>query len=672
MAQKQTTTPADAFEAWLAQVLDPTEPVSDQVYEQLYFLYQHPLNLNKASEEDLRGLYLLTEYQITQLLAHRQKYGRLVSVYELQAIPGFDGPTVLHLLPLVKVPETDATDPTLPWHRKLGNSPTHWVLARYTQQVELARGYQPHMLATDSAGYQGSPPQLLLRYLARHPGKHSIGFTAEKDAGEPLDWQPQQRLYGMDFYSGHIAVYGQAGLKMALVGDYYGQFGQGLVMGRGFQLGKGAETITTVRQPRLGIRPYTAVGEQAFLRGAAATVQQGQVEATLFASHRRHDATLEPQGTGQAVITALPLSGLHRTHSEAARRSAVTANTAGANLHYRHPAKRLQLGVNALAMRYSHPFAQAAQWATSNTPPGHNRWNASVYSSGTVASLHLFAEAAASANGGFGAVAGLMSSLTPALQLAMLWRHYNNTFDNPHGHAFAEGTRNQNEQGMYWGLKYTLKRRLTLSAFYDQFKFPWLRYRVNGPSNGYEWMVKAVVHKSKLEALTVQLRSEHKMRNANTTNATQATPPQPATRHNWTLQYQYVPYKPLTFKTRLQGSRYAFEQQVSMGYALIQDVTYKTIRWQLSARAALFDTDNFDTRQYAYERDVLYAFTIPAYSGQGIRTMVMAKVKISKTIMVWARYASTLYNDRTEVGSGNDLVAGRRRSQVKLQVRFSL
>jgi len=570
------------------------------------------------------------------------------------------------------VPANTALPLNTPWYRQLATSPTHWAMARYSQQVQRAQGYQSNT-GNDSTGYSGGPGQLLLRYLARDPNRHSVGLTAEKDAGEAISWQPSQRRYGMDFYSAHAALYNRGAVKLLLLGDYYAQFGQGLVFGRSFQLGKGAETVATVRQAHLGIRPYTAVGEQAFLRGAAATVQRGPVAATLLASHRRHDATLAHDSTLHTeAVSALPQSGLHRTHSELARRSNLSASTAGLNMHYRHPQHRLQLGVNALAMRYTHPFATAEAFATNYTPRSPNQWNASIYGSGTVASLHLFGEAAASPNGGFGAVAGLMSSLTPALQLAMLWRHYNTKYSNPHGHAFAEGTRNQNEQGMYWGIKYTVQKRLTLSAFYDQFTFGSLRYRTDGPSNGYEWMLKAVYHKNKHEALTLQVRSERKQLNSTTPNALQTTPPAPTLRHTWVAQYQYVPYRNLTLKSRLQGSRYAFEQQVNTGYALIQDVNYQTMRWQVSARAALFHTDNFDTRLYAYERDVLYAFTIPAYSGQGVRTMLMGKVKLTRNLTVWVRYANTLYYNRQSIGSGNETIHGNRKSQVKIQLRLKL
>src|SRR6478609_8722737 len=47
------------------------------------------LNLNDASREELLASNILTEQQADQLIAWRQRYGMLMSVYELQAIPEF-------------------------------------------------------------------------------------------------------------------------------------------------------------------------------------------------------------------------------------------------------------------------------------------------------------------------------------------------------------------------------------------------------------------------------------------------------------------------------------------------------------------------------------------------------------------------------------------------------
>ena len=73
----------------------------EDLYESLLMLYINPLNLNKATKEDLRSLYILSERQINSLINHRNSFGLFVSVYELQSVPDFDLTTLYNLMPFV-------------------------------------------------------------------------------------------------------------------------------------------------------------------------------------------------------------------------------------------------------------------------------------------------------------------------------------------------------------------------------------------------------------------------------------------------------------------------------------------------------------------------------------------------------------------------------------------
>ena len=51
--------------------------------------FDEPLDLNKATRDELLELELISEAQITALELHREKFGDLLSIYELQSIDGF-------------------------------------------------------------------------------------------------------------------------------------------------------------------------------------------------------------------------------------------------------------------------------------------------------------------------------------------------------------------------------------------------------------------------------------------------------------------------------------------------------------------------------------------------------------------------------------------------------
>ena len=125
-------------------------------------------------------------------------------------------------------------------------------------------------------------------------------------------------------------------------------------------------------------------------------------------------------------------------------------------------------------------------------------------------------------------------------------------------------------------------------------------------------------------------------------------------------------------KTRGQFSAYQSSAETSQGMALMQDLTYAIGRIQITARYALFDTDNFDNRQYSYERDVWLAYSLPAYSGEGIRNYIMLYYKLNKHITFWIRYGRTRYTNQTTIGSGVDGLNASTTNDVKVQIRFVL
>ncbi len=206
---------------------------SDQIpYEDLYGtllnFYQSPINLNTAGPEELRALPLLSEAQVAALLLHRRTTGPLLSVYELQAVPGWTVRTIERVAPFVTVAGTNpnAVRGTL-WQR-IKNEENNAVILRYERVMQQRKGYSAAdtFQGRPTLRYLGSPDALALRYRVSHAHDFSLGFTAEKDAGEPLAWRPGQRQYGPDFVSAHFVLYEQGRLKTLALGDYQLQFGQ--------------------------------------------------------------------------------------------------------------------------------------------------------------------------------------------------------------------------------------------------------------------------------------------------------------------------------------------------------------------------------------------------------------------------------------------------------------
>ena len=131
------------------------------------------------------------------------------------------------------------------------------------------------------------------------------------------------------------------------------------------------------------------------------------------------------------------------------------------------------------------------------------------------------------------------------------------------------------------------------------------------------------------------------------------------------MQYHLGDFK---FKSRMEWSRY----NESDGYLLLQDVRYKPLesKWSLTLRYALFETDTYDSRIYAYEPDVLYAFSVPAHYGSGQRYLLVLKYRFHRKLSAWLRLSETAYFDRNFVKSGWEEVAGNKVTEVKMLLRY--
>ena len=122
-------------------------------------------------------------------------------------------------------------------------------------------------------------------------------------------------------------------------------------------------------------------------------------------------------------------------------------------------------------------------------------------------------------------------------------------------------------------------------------------------------------------------------------------------------------------RTRLQGSSQREGEVFTQGFAIVQDVNFDVWKLKFNTRMALFDTEDFDNAQYVYENDVLYAFSIPAYSGQGIRSYATVRYDPTRKVSLWMRYAQFSFRDRETIESGLDEIEGNTSSELKLMMR---
>jgi hypothetical protein len=644
------------------------------LYENLVQLLAHPLNLNTATEEQLRFIKILSAEQIKSLLAHRAENKEFVSIYELQSIPLFDVETLHRLAAFVYVPDpTTLLDAN--FLSRIKTQSDSYLLLRYGRSLQSALQYNTQ---TDSSKrFQGSPENVYMRFRSTVPGEFSVGFTAEKDAGEALRWNPAAHYYGFDYFSFHAQLQHKGRIKNLVVGDYQSQFGQGLMLGGIFGMGKGGETITTVRRTNIGLLPYTSVYEAGFMRGAATTVSlTNKLSLTAFYSHTKRDAAVQSTDTTSALaedaetifISSFQTTGLHRTKKELATRHQVSDLSWGGVLQYKVGAldaglmfNRVDFGasVTPKATPYN-PFAFA----------GSRNQNVGGYLNYTFENVTLFSEYVRSLNGGAAYAVGTLWSLSAKLDLSLLYRKFAPNFYAFYSNAFAEGSTTQNEEGLYWGWKYKVNRRWTFAGYMDLFRFPWLRFRAYAPNEGHEGLLRIVYQPSRTVMIFAEAREEVKARNE-TSASNNLYHLLDAKKHLYRINLDYGINQALHFKTRAQLSTLDFRGKQTQGFILLQDVTIKTGPLEWTGRYALFDTDDYDNRQYTYEKDVWLACSMPAYYGRGVRQMLLIEYKMNRAVTFWLRYGQTRYVGREEIESSAGTIAGSVQNDMKIQVRIS-
>ena len=676
----------EAFAERLFQVQDEDVSYAD-IYESLLLYYSNKLNLNNVEPEELASLYVLSPAQISNFFIYRDQFRNFLSINELQAIPEMDLETIRLLLPFVTVEES-LTD-TRPLLKRILTEENNYFLLRYSRRLEEQRGYTAALpldttfirdendnvvdtVTTPPSRYEGSPDKIYGRFRTGHRNDFSLGFTFEKDNGEKLSFNDGRK--GFDFYSYHLLLANKFGFKKIILGDFQLQVGQGIVFGAGFNAGKGAETVNTTKRNSLGLRPYTSVLEAGFFRGMGLTRKQGGLEITLFYSSLKQDGNIQTDTTFsdfEEFVNSIQSTGFHRTPSERISKDRIEEQSIGAVVRYK-PHRRFTFGVSGLNSQYSRPLQRKPNNYNQFEFKGDHNYITSAYGHYTWQNFTFFGEAARSKSGGIGAVGGTVVSLSHTVDMAMVLRNYDRDFHSFYGNAFSENSRNINEKGTYWGISINPNGKHKLNAYYDRFEFPWLKYRTEAPSAGQEWLVRYSHFHSRQITLYTQIRQQKKQVTVADENLNILTD---QIKRNYIFNVNYTLKPWLKLKTKVQSSTQIEKGELTRGFAIIQDINFNVWKLKFHTRMALFETDDFDNAQYVYENDVLYAFSIPAYTGSGIRTYAMVRYDPVKNISIWIRYAQTTFPGTIGmvnlIGSSLNTSVGNKASEIKVMLRIN-
>ncbi|MEG2665897.1 MAG: helix-hairpin-helix domain-containing protein [Bacteroidales bacterium] len=608
-----------------------------QYMEERGDLQNNPINLNMANEEDLQRLHCLSIWQIEALLKYRQDYGRILGIHELFYIQSFNKQTIECLKDLVCFEELSPLSLKLRDVVKYGKSQ---LLLRYGRVLKNAKAYS-------NGKYLGAPDRYYLRYTFNYADRLLLGFSAEKDPGEPFFKKPQK---GFDFYTAYLA-FGQMGIvKKWIIGTYQLSFGQGLHIGLSNSIFSSSNPDLLVTAGK-GLKPYASSGEYGFLKGSAVTLNfKSSWDLSLFYSNNRIDAgyytAVNKYAEMEDLIKSMSETGYHRTLTEMGQKQMLREQLIGGCLEKASDKWKIGALVSytSLGGTYSPIPVEYASSVLKPTRLGI----ASIYYQVLLKKTHCYGELALSWNGGVAVLQGVQWKPHARLSLILSARYYSSKYHSYFTSIPSRVGSATKEYGLETRLKFLIYEGLSLETMTD--------FSVKDPASapslfyGRKWSVR-LVNMGRYTETYIQYAYQNGLK-----------------RKGGALRvhFSYNAMCGLFLRSRLELRNW------NKAYLIYQDIGYDFQKVPLSFRLrfALFDIKNYDNRIFAYESDVLYAAGIPAYFGRGYRFYIVLKYKPFVWLNVELKGSYTFYDEVCTIGSGNEEINGNVKPELKVQIRF--
>ena len=638
---------------------DEMETEDDQFLQQLEYFKKNPIHLNSVTADVLINLRILSPLQIHHFLNYRKLFGDFTSIYELQAIPLWDLETIKIIIPFITIAGKEFNKENFLSRFKGGDQ---YVLGRVSQILEKSQGY----IKTSGSFYEGSRQHVMMRYRYRYKNSLQYGVVMDKDAGESFFSKSQKK--GFDFYSAHLYATNLGKVEALAIGDYTVNLGQGLIQWQSLAFKKSAD-VTGIKRQSTVLRPYNSAGEFFFNRGAGATLKFNDWQITAFGSFKKMSANFNLDTLNdEELVSSILTGGYHRTPSEISGKDQLTQTSFGGNLNIKKD--HWHLGFNTVHFNYDQSLQKRDEPYNVFSIKGKTWHNYSIDYSYTFNNLHFFGEAALDKLMNKAFVNGLLISLDNRADFSILHRSISKGYQSVNGNAFTENTMPANEKGLFAGLSFRITQSIKLDVYADIFSFPWLKYLSDAPGSGKEFLVQLAYSPNRQLEIYTRFKSETKQTNQRD-NFSETNFLVPVSKQNWRTQFTYKLNKDITLRhrTELTWFNKGMEGEED-GFLSYADFLFKPVMKKLGGgiRLQYFETDSYNSRLYAYENDVLYNFSIPPFSGKGFRYYVNLNFDINNIFSIFFRFAQTQYKDVNSIGTGNDEIEGKTRSEIKFQL----
>jgi hypothetical protein len=607
--------------------------------ERLLDLTQNPVKINSADESEIARIFFLTEFQVKVLCDYVRTTASIVTPYEIAYLPGFDNATAMMVKPFIVFDVVDN-------FRSGTNDINQTLMTNVTYRND---------------SYSTHPDLTSLKLLTKYKlaaGRITAGITGEKDAGEKSFFSSRKTP---DFLSAYCTYQGNGLIRRVIIGDYSVHFGQGTNINSGFSSGLSL-TSSEFMAGKNEIKQYSSTDENNFFRGAAAGFNLKFIDIFMFYSHNRIDASLNFNEDSVAVsVKSIYKSGLHDTTPDIFKKDVLTEISTGANISLNM--NNLRVGLTWSENRFSLPFFnESRELKDLNQFTGNKNSLWSGDYKWLYKNIILFGEYTLNQNKGSGFLQGIKLKPDNRLAINLLFRHYDKRFHTLHGNAPGSGSLTNDETGIMANFIYEAGKKIFISAGADFQNFTWLKYKCDAPSWGRKYEFKAGFYPSDNFAIETYYNYRDQM--INTGASIRINKPSIINSRSIKTIINYLPGEYIDLGTRIEYK--VLSPTEKTGVVLLQDINFSFRRApvRIWLRWCFFDTDDYDSRIYVYENDLVNSFSIPALYDEGSRSYIMIALKILKKAELRLKYGiSTTTGDQGKISD---------REEIKFQFRVSV
>lgn len=661
-------------------LVEGSDDESDEEFEDLLWLREHPLDLRRSASDELARLPAIdmqAALAIIDVVRHLQPR----DLRELAASLSLSARQLLSLRAFTTL-GSDSVERNLRGTARV----------RLERDLLARRGFREHLrrivghVASDSLDtidvgtvYRGGRDALLMQ-LALTQGPLSIAATIASDRGEPLihrdtlgyHYSSLESVRDTDAHATRARLAAHAGLSLAwqqrsllaVLGDFTAELGQGLALGdarRRFARAGGA-SAPYVAARRLA--PYRSSDENSFLRGVAAEVI---VERPLpfrlrllgFTSWRWLDAsldTIDGLDGRTPVIGSIRRDGYRRTTSELRRSGNALERTAALSIAMEH--ERWAVGVSTI--RSDRAAAGGPTGAPTVVWSLDGRWSTrdlTLYGECAWATRPMLVGGLLVRHGGIGAT--LAGRIVPV------------GAKSPHGRTFPRSSSLSPERGVFAGIESRIAKELGIALGVDLAHRAIPTATIPFPHSTID--ATARIDWTPLSGLGVEGRFER-----GRTPESAPVVDEIGREHRGILDVEHTRLglvvrhdidAAVTLRARLSWRSVELgDGTTSRGMMTSLDVRAAPIRTvDLRAGVTIFDTGDADAAVYAVESDLPGRVRSVQLSGVGRRAFLSLRWSLG-SIGVAASVAETAYSDRRTIGSGLEAIDGASAPSAALQL----